>query len=458
MRHLMRATPAGKPRFRGMAMLMVMIALVICMVLVTGFLSTQGTANGIAKNEGEYIRAQRAAEDGANMCLWLVKNRSSWRSNMNPGTWLNNYQIGSGFVTVTAVDAGNNASFMTDPTKAVVFTSTGTFNNRTAKLRLTAQPTGAGGVFGDGCFSSGQVKLEGNAVADSYNSKYGNYGFFNSNWNALLGTTSTSNGAFTLADNASVYGSVYSAPGVVLSLLFSLGLNTSGPFATPSADEIRTPGQVIAPNPTGLVTRLAYTGSGNGTAGPLPGKIPSVTLVKGSGATNIVFSNSGLYKVAGNVTMPDGCSISVSANKAVVLEVDGNFSCGSGGISLGNGATCVIYYVGSFTADGSTLGSSSSNTSGLTILGLKNSAGATGQMDLKGSTKLYGVVFAPQSAVVVEENAQVYGGIVSATMDVKDSGKLHWDESLPTRVLTQVTSGSAAPALPVYQLTYLWNQ
>ncbi len=44
-------TPRTAPRRRGVALLLVMIGLVVCTLLTAGFLSSQGTAIGIARNE-----------------------------------------------------------------------------------------------------------------------------------------------------------------------------------------------------------------------------------------------------------------------------------------------------------------------------------------------------------------------------------------------------------------------
>src|SRR3954447_11789191 len=92
---------ARHPR-RGMALLLVMIGLIVCTILTAGFLASQGTSIGIARNERDASKSRDIAQTGIDMCYWLIKNRSDWRSGITPGSaWLSNSPVGDGTVTVT---------------------------------------------------------------------------------------------------------------------------------------------------------------------------------------------------------------------------------------------------------------------------------------------------------------------------------------------------------------------
>src|ERR1044071_7832729 len=93
-------TPKNHPR--GIALLLVMVCLVVCSILTAGFLSSQGTSIGIARNERDAEKARGVAQSGIELCYWLIKNRTDWRTAMSPGTWLSNFAIGEGTVTLTA--------------------------------------------------------------------------------------------------------------------------------------------------------------------------------------------------------------------------------------------------------------------------------------------------------------------------------------------------------------------
>src|SRR4051812_14923217 len=89
---------------RGMALLMVMIGVVVCSILTAGFLASQGTSIGIARNERDASKCHALAQTGVDMCYWLIKNKPDWRETMTPGTWLNNAAVGDGTVTVSVAD------------------------------------------------------------------------------------------------------------------------------------------------------------------------------------------------------------------------------------------------------------------------------------------------------------------------------------------------------------------
>ena len=64
---------------RAMALLLVMIGLIVCTILTAGFLASQGTSIGIARNERDASKSRAIAQTGIDMCYWLMRNRSDWR-------------------------------------------------------------------------------------------------------------------------------------------------------------------------------------------------------------------------------------------------------------------------------------------------------------------------------------------------------------------------------------------
>src|ERR1043165_4911153 len=154
-----RSTRRPARNNRGMALLLVMIGMVVCTILTAGFLSTQGTSIGIARNERDASKCRAIAQTGIDMCYWLIRNKSDWRTTMSPGSWLSSVPIGDGTVTVTVTDGDSTGSFSDDTTQAVVVTSTGTYDNRTFTLVATIKPTGGGTVFYNGNFINGTISV-----------------------------------------------------------------------------------------------------------------------------------------------------------------------------------------------------------------------------------------------------------------------------------------------------------
>src|SRR3982751_1713287 len=113
---LTSAVPARRSRLgapprsrRAMALLLVMIGMVVCTILTAGFLASQGTSIGIARNERDSAKCRGIAQTGIDMSYWLIRNKSDWRETMSPGTWLNNAAVGEGAVSVSAADGASAA-------------------------------------------------------------------------------------------------------------------------------------------------------------------------------------------------------------------------------------------------------------------------------------------------------------------------------------------------------------
>lgn len=445
--------PLGR---RGVAMLLVMVALVVCMMLITGFLATQGTANGIAVNEQEYVRAQRAAETGVNMCAWLVRNRPDWRSAMAPSAWLNAQAIGSAYVTVNAADGAGAQSFLTDPRRAVIFTSIGSYNGRSAQLQATFQPTGGGAVFYAGNFCTGQILLQNNTVIDSYNSAVNAYSQYSAAANAPMGTSSTLAGALTMQDTSDLFGTFSAGRGAVLANAVSIASTAVGPSAMSTATETRTPGEVIPPNTAGMApTGSAYTSSAFFGNAPSPGTYGNFTLKKNTlfGLAYINFPSSGTYWIQGDFTINDSnTTMNVTAGNNVALYVTGNVTI-KGTIDLASNATLTIYFGKTLAVNSGTVGHSSTTTTALMLYGLKTATAVSFTQD----SRIFAGLFAPQAAVLLQDTSEFYGGIVSGSLQMTNYSRLHWDDAMKNVVLQPVTNGSAAPSQPIYNITYQWN-
>ena len=334
---------------RGMALLMVMIGLIVCSILTAGFLSTQGTSIGIARNERDASKCRGLAQTGIDMCYWQIRNRSDWREAMSPGTWLNNVPVGDGTVSVSVADGAGNAAFSTDPTQAAVVTATGTYDNRTFTLTATIRPTGGGTVYANGNFVAGNIQLGSDlltaATIDSYNSSVGSYGGSNIGSNGSFTSDSNLVGALVIYFPSVFKGTYTASPTSLLGSVLSLLGLASAPTAMSNASELRTPGSVVMPNTTGIpyIGSLSYS-NGGGQNLSTPGQYDQISISN----TQVTINKSGIYHVTGNVTCANtgSSTLSVQDGKSVVLIVDGNVTLNKT-CSLGPTGQLAIYCNGS---------------------------------------------------------------------------------------------------------------
>ena len=68
----------ARRRCRGMALLLVMIGMIVCSILTAGFLSTQGTSLGIARNERDAYLKECAAHFARNMETVVRRDPFQW--------------------------------------------------------------------------------------------------------------------------------------------------------------------------------------------------------------------------------------------------------------------------------------------------------------------------------------------------------------------------------------------
>jgi len=439
-------------RRRGMAMLLVMIALVVCLILVAGFLNTQATATGIAHNERNYQECKSLAQSGIDVCVWQMKNRPDWREVMPIGNWLANQSIGGGTVTVSVADATN--SFTDDNTQSVTMTSTATANGRTCTLVAIVGPTGGGTVFGNGSFAAGQVVIGNSLLSsctfDSYDSSLGAYSSSNPGASALLNINSSTNGALTINGLSSFNGSAVFPPGSVLGNVVNLLLGAlTGPSSKSTATETRTLGTVIPPNTTGLPNRAAINQFFNQTYSS--GAIyPSITVNTTNPVTTLTIGTTGTYYVTGNLNVNSNSVLQVSDGATVTIRVDGNVNI-AGSVRLNNTGQLTIVANGNVNVSGNVNWNGANSTSAFLLEGLNGG----GNINLSSNAVVMGGIYAPKSTLNMSNSAALYGAAAVNAISMQNSSAVHWDNAMKSRLVHNLYNGSAAPGGTVdYTIQY----
>jgi hypothetical protein len=285
------------------------------------------------------------------------------------------------------------------------------------------------------------------AIVDSYNSANGPYA--SGGAKAIVWTNSTQSGSVTVNTNSVLNGSVLAGPGSLLSSIVNLLgalLGGGGGGGTVSASsETRTTGTVLPPNMSGLTDQGSFSSS---TASPAPGVYDSMTFTSHTGTT--LNLQSGVYQVLNNLSVGTLVHLSVPTATNAVIYVNGNISMGSGSsITVQGTGTLTIYAGASVTLTSATLSASGTNpsTAAVQLLGLPNS----NSIQITGSSKLFGVVYAPQASVVMQTGSPVvYGAVVAHDFSVLNTGQFHFDEATKGVKLSNVVGGSAPPGSADY--------
>ena len=96
---------AVTPERRGVAMILVIIAIGVAMVLALGFAIAQGTSVQLARNLTGRVQARVVAETGLEMAIaYVLRSDPNWRTEKTQGVWVQDQPFGGGTFTVTGQD------------------------------------------------------------------------------------------------------------------------------------------------------------------------------------------------------------------------------------------------------------------------------------------------------------------------------------------------------------------
>lgn len=143
---------------KGIAMLMVLMAVGVATILAMGFLASQSTAMGVGRNLEYQDRARDIAETGLQLAIAKVKADSSWRSNLTNGIWTQNTPYAGGQFTVRGDDGAYNyttnavegdGNLNDDPTDPCTITSVGKYGgvSHTVRALITTTPASTPSVL-----------------------------------------------------------------------------------------------------------------------------------------------------------------------------------------------------------------------------------------------------------------------------------------------------------------------
>lgn len=266
--------------------------------------------------------------------------------------------------------------------------------------------------------SCNALQMSGNAVVDSFNSSLGPYPVTRAG-----GGNIGSNGSVDLDGNAQVFGALYDPhgptvqppncpPGATATGTFASGGDAGhvqgGVITEPSAVTFVAPAAPLPAPPTSTQNLGPYCGNVNGCA---PGLLNVLTLAPGTYGNIIVHGNVILTLTAGTYNFN---SLTVADNGVIHL--------GSGPVIVnlaGAGMGAVLNFGSGASIDNPGLAGN-----------LVFEYAGSGAIDLNCGATAAAVVYAPNAAVTLSGNADFFGAIVAATINVAGDARIHYDQAL----------------------------
>ncbi|MEX0653421.1 MAG: hypothetical protein WD534_01030 [Phycisphaeraceae bacterium] len=398
--YLRHASPAAA-RERGVALMLVVVALVMATMLAVPFLAAQSTSSAVGQNIARHSQAQAVAESGLELTLAYIHAQPDWRQAQQPGAWLDDYAFADGTIDVHVESEDEEATTLDGP---VIVTSTGFHRgvSHTVHARVEGSAPTGGGLLPYGLAVAESVTMTGNVLVNAMDSRVDTYSpWAPGNGHATVATNATGNNQFSITGSSTVDGDV----------LVGHGGNAS---------------QIIKTTGTASVT-------GDADSLDEPMTLPSVTLPSPLPASqgDASFSSWGVETLTDGTYHYDAFAVSgsltVHIEGDVVIVADDLFQlAGSSSLILQPDATLTVYadryrFTGNVRIK-------HQNHHDPTATRLYQTG--TADLDVVGSAELAASIVAPDAQLDLRGNARLFGAFQGDSVSLKGSARFTQDHAL----------------------------
>lgn len=342
---------------------------------------------------------------------------------------IQNYQVNSGLPLSTPVcwngsrEVVLTAATCQDLTPAatpvylltsLAVSSTGARKMVQADVALNPSSAFPYGLYGTGT-GCGVVSFTGNGTTDSFDGSKGTYAATHTSTGGDIG----SNGNVSLTGNALIGGSVGVMPP-------ALGQPIVAGACPPSNYTISGGNAGLSPDPSNVLSPLS--GPVMFATPPAPNPVPPTTAVQYTQDTTLVPGTYGSISASSNatLTLSPGVyninSLSLSGQSSITITPKGQ-------VVLNIGGACVA----PCTSPGVVLDLSgqSVNNQTLDAKQFQINYGGTGSINVTGNASTtYFVLNAPNAAVKIAGNGDIFGAVLGKTIEDVGNGGFHYDKSV----------------------------
>lgn len=402
-------------RKQGVAMLLVLFAVVIATVLSVTFLSAQSTTHGISQNIQHHTRARFIADSASQMIIKHLMTSENWRDEFVEGTWMSDQALAGGSFTIVGEDGlfdeesaavDGDGDLSDDAADPVTLTITGYFQGRSHRIRAAVTPAliegESGGGNPHGASVTSDIEMKGNARIDGFDSSTGTYSpSSNSSTPASIATNVTGSGKVKLENSAIIVGNVSVGTGANVNSVISY----SG-SADITGDTTALPEPIVIPSIP--------------SAGSLPSSLGSYTSPNSGSAT----ISTGFYRYS-SYTVKNNYTINISGD--VTLYVDGKFEMDNAGkLQLNAGATLIVYANEFVFKNNGKFNMTSPPTPANAFLYQMGSSDLT----IDNSAHVAAQVLAPTTKLLVKNNGRLFGTFQGKQLQLENSGRFTQDLAL----------------------------
>lgn len=210
---------AGHARQRGVALVLVVLAVAVAFILSLSFMNAQATNAGIARNVTNQINARQIAESALQLAIGEIERNPSYRSAHPNGAWATNQALLGGTFTITGEDGTDtdgdgivdgDGDLTDDSSDPITLTATATYNGATHTVRAIINDTRIVSVATIAVADKIEIKSSGSktGLIDSWNSNLGGYSS-TSGSNATVSTNSPKKDKIRVKNSGQIRGDVF---------------------------------------------------------------------------------------------------------------------------------------------------------------------------------------------------------------------------------------------------------
>jgi hypothetical protein len=411
-----------------MALSATMLVSVSLLIVAVPVLTRVSSSRRSTETSFQSLAALNLAEGGVERAIWELNHGdiSTWSGSSEHRTLTI-----AGVTAANGTNVGSVAIAVSDPAGAQpVIEATGSVahvgaTSVTKTVRVVLREDGSESPFDYGVFGDTGITLFQNAYIDSYNSRNGPYDAARARHRGNIGTNATDWGkvdlGVTLYNNAYVDGSVAtgfgSDPNEVI-------VQRNNAIITGTKSALDRPKDLPSvPPPAGLTFRGNYT-LGNGGTG---------TISQSGQYTNFFLDNNAVVTITASVT----------------LYVTGGFTLSNNTqFRISPGCDVTLYFAGNWAIDNNAqINNVSQNPAQLKIYGTDT---LDGQQTFSNNAETYASIYCPRADLYLANNAAIFGSVVSKSIEQKNNGVIHYDESLGS-LQTGFGSGSGTYSVKSWQ-------
>jgi hypothetical protein len=367
---------------QGSAVPLALVAVMILLAMGVGLLNLGMSGRIYASRTANDIKARCAADAGMTMALYEMNEK------LEVKPWNDSSLPEATNESLPYCDASFSYTVTSDPSDGYTVESIGTSDYAERTIVCVLKPQGP---FEFAVFGEDGAELKNSAIVDWFN-------FGTDDEILKVGTNSIASGAFSFKNSSTINGDVVvGVGGNPDSVIDDFGATITG--ETRALREENVLPAITVPD---WLESMPSSGTiKNDTTVTNSAKYSSIDLKNSK--TLLIDGDIALY-VTGEITLGNSAELQIDSDGSLILYLGGNFE-----------------------------GKNSSNVNNLTQQAKKLQIyclDSCEDMRFKNSSDFYGVIYAPNASVIMDNSANLHGAIVAKTFEQSNSGTFNYDANL----------------------------